>query len=535
MSDNTNENEKIIESDTPAENDKKAEKKAAKKEKKAADKAAKGEKKKLSKKVLKQGAFMTVTIVVVLVLTIAANIIVNILGNRVNLKLDLTTGGIFEVSEETIDYLGKITEDVDIVVMATENTLANGGTAWRQVAEVVKKYAQYSDKINVEFIDIVANPNYSARYNEIYKGTISEGNIVINSGDRIKVLTAYDIFEIENSYYSSTIKSSKAEQALTSAVMYVTDVNPMKVTFLTTPSAGDYSSIQSLVEANGYDIAEIDPTVEEIPQDSAFVILPAPLNDYSSAMIEKLDAYLYNDGALGKNLMYIASLQQNATPNLNAFLEEWGIKVGEGYVLDSNASNMQMVPLYGLGNYGYGLTSRLQEETYSAGLSSNLPILVPYSRPLTALYEDSNTRKVERLLSTADTAIVVPDDAESSSFDIEAQTKQTVDTVLVGSKYVFNDNNEQIWSKVLVCGSLLMFDQGLTGSNSFNNGDYFVSVFNNITGKSAGISIVSKDLTNPTIQLSETQAFGLRNIFMFGLPLLIAAVGVVVYVRRRNK
>ncbi len=209
------------------------------------------------------------------------------------------------------------------------------------------------------------------------------------------MLTAYDIFEIQTSYTSSQITASKAEQALTSAVMYVTDVEPMKVTFLTTESAADYSAIKSLVEQNGYDVEEVNPATAEIDGDSKFVILPAPLNDYSGAMIEKLDAYLYNDGNLDKNLMYLASIQQNDTPNINEFLKEWGIEVSDGYVFDTDANNMQRVILYSLGNYGSGLMGNVAEEEYSAGLSTkSLPLIIPYSKPLTAMFETRDTRTV---------------------------------------------------------------------------------------------------------------------------------------------
>ncbi len=66
-----------------------------------------------------------------------------------------------------------------------------------------------------------------------------------------------------------------------------------------------------------------------------------------------------------------------------------------------------------------------------------------------------------------------------------------------------------------------MFDQGITSSASFNNGDYFVGVLNSITGKAEGITIVAKDLTNPTVEMTESQAYALRNVFMFIVPAIV--------------
>ena len=43
---------------------------------------------------------------------------------------------------------------------------------------------------------------------------------------------------------------------------------------------------------------------------------------------------MYNDGNLGKQLVYIADYTQSSTPNLDAFLKEWNVQVDYSSVID---------------------------------------------------------------------------------------------------------------------------------------------------------------------------------------------------------
>ena len=98
------------------------------------------------------------------------------------------------------------------------------------IVEILERYKQSSEHISVEFYDIASNPDVVSKYSQNYNGTIQEGNIVVSSGDRVKVMSINDLFTFEQSAYgSSSIKGFNGEQLLTSAVMSVTDANPKKV------------------------------------------------------------------------------------------------------------------------------------------------------------------------------------------------------------------------------------------------------------------------------------------------------------------
>lgn len=519
----------------------------------AADEASKSDKKKskkkksdkpkkpINKRKLKYGSLATAITVVFIAVIVLVNVLVVSLSDRFSLKLDLTPQKFFEISQETIDYLGELDEAVDIVVLQDEDTLSLGSSYDKQIVEVVKKYALASDNINASFIDMDKNPNYAAKYNDIYKGDIAEGNIVVTNGSKIRVLTANELYNTESYYYYSYITSSKAEQALTSAVMYVTDTNPKTIGILSVKSPASVEAsldnFRSTLESNGYDLVDIDlMSVEKIDSSIDMILIPAPLNDFTSAMTEKLTDYLYNNGELGKNVFYMANYDQNSTPNLDTFLAEWGIEVGDGYIYETDDNLRQVAPVYGMQNYITSSVAQIaDEENYGSMISdSSLPIITPVARPLNLLFDTNNDRETNAILVTSASSAVIPVEADNS-YNIEDSQTGVQNVMVMGTKFITNDNNEKITSNVTVIGSAFLVDYYMLTENAYNNGEFIINSINSITGKSNGITILAKSIDAETITISEAQTSILTLIITIIIPLIIVIIGISVAVRRKHK
>ena len=99
---------------------------------------------------------------------------------------------------------------------------------------------------------------------------------------------------------------------------------------------------------------------------------------------------------------------------------------------------------------------------------------------------------------------------------------------------VDNDNN-MVLSNVLVFGASEMLDTGLTATTYYNNGDYFVSIVNTMTGKNAGITIVAKDLSAATFDSDVGKVKITFAVFLILIPLAVIGTGIVIWLRRRHK
>lgn len=501
-----------------------------------AEAAAKAEKKRFNKRKFRYGGAATAVTVIVIVVVVLVNVVLSVLSERMNMSIDITSDKAFEISQESIDYLATVNEPVEIVCMSDELEFSTSNYVFfKQAYEVLKKYTIYSDNVTLTFVDMTENPTYANKYQELYKGDISEYSIVVSTDKRIKVLSIQDLYNVEmNNYYEQTITSSKAEQELTSAIMYVTDPDPMNAVFFNSETGGSsYDNVYNMLSSNGYNVSEINPLVDPIPEDADLIVINAPLNDYDEELVQKLYDFLDNNGQLGRNLIYIADYSQNSTANIDAFLAEWGISVGNGVVGDSNMNNTSSASSYVIGNY-----INTADNEYAANVSDpSLPVLSYYARPISLAFDTKDNRRATALITTDDTAFVLTDELQAALQNGENVEPEyaSYTTMAIGSKYVFNDANETVFSNVLVVGSSAMLDKGITEKTYYNNGDYFVSTLNEMTGKTAGISIVAKDLTTKTFEMTQSIYNTCFITFVIVVPLAVLVCGMVVYLRRRHK
>lgn len=504
-------------------------------ENKPAPKKEKPEKHFNTKK-LKYGSAATAITVLVIAAVVLVNVIVSLVGERTNLTVDLTSENVFEISQESIDYIGSIDQEVEIVTMADESVFRDSGSVYyKQAYEVIKKYDLYSDNITVKFVDMTADPTYANKFSEIYKGTISQYSIVVNCGNRIKVVSVNDLFNTELNYqtYSYNIVSSKAEQVITSAIMYVTDPSPKTAVILGSEAASvDDSSISTLLEDDGFDVTIIDPMSEDFPYDADLIVVNAPVNDFSEELVDKLYDYLENGGNYGKNMIYLANFAQKSTANIDAFLAEWGIEVGSGVVGETNTNNLAT------GTTRYAIRNFIAENDYSTNVSQlSLPVISYNARPVELLFENRSNVSTTALLTTDDTAFLLTDEMqELAQSGVEPEiVNGTYNTMALSSKYTFDSSNNKVTSNLLVYGSSDMLDPALTGTTYYNNGDYFVSIVNTMVGKNSGITIVAKDLTASTFDTDVAKANTAFWVFIILIPAAVLITGIVIWLRRRHK
>lgn len=537
------------------------------------------EKKPFNKKKLKYGSVAVVITVVFIAVVVFVNLIAEILTDKKNLKLDLTAQKYYEVSQDTIDYIKDVKKDVVIDVMYQKENFEKS-SYMKMVLETLNKYQQNSDHIEVEFHDIVSEPDVINKYSDVYSGTIQQGSIVVACGDRVKVISSIDdLFTIDTSSYyqtgSSTITGYKGEQELTSAVMSVTDANPKKAAFITgyngssiyhSYNSNAVNSLYNLMNKNGYEISQIDILNDDLsPDDYDIVVLPAPVNDLTTDCISKLDDFLYNGGKLDRNMIYIADIFQYKTPNIDDFLEIWGIEVGDSVVYESNADKNQKVTI-STGSAEAPIVSSVDDD-FTSGLSNTkLPIVAPVSRNINLLFDANVDRTTDSLLQTSDTAYLYPlnmksvdeakaeaaeqeqaasdaeNNTEATEEETEATTKFDTETaekatqnVMALAKKTNTENNETHTNNLLVIGGMSLVDPNLTSSATYNNAEFIVNAINQICGKENGIIIAEKSLTQTTIDITAAQITTIRRIIEYVIPLIVIAAGIFVYVWRKNR
>lgn len=546
----------------------------------------KRQKKMQVRKKLKYGGIATAVTVIFVAVVVLLNVVVaQVCKRNPDAVLDLTTANLYEISDDTVDYIKNLDQDVEIAISSEESTFQSD-KYYKMISETISKYQGYSDHISVTYFDTTKDPDILSKYQDLYAGDISSNQIIVTSGDRIKVYSLTDMFEIDQdkyqSYYygyaslSDCITGFKGEQTLTTAIMNVTDSNPKSVAVIT-KSNGNYifsatqanayavTAMENLLNDNGYDVKELDMVNDTLDAETYdIVVLPAPANDLTMDAIKKLQDFLQNGGNLGKQLIYVADYTQSVTPNLDAFLKDWNLQVDSSYVREDDNNRNQTVQI--VASAGKGLIAPIvslgDSENYGGNLAnSSLPIVAPLARPIQKL-PSNNGRVVYNLLQSSDTSYAYPltqqassgeDTTESASEESQEATEATTtegaattsfdtdsavrgaNTVMALSQSQQSTGSDLIESDVIVLGSMAMMDYYLTQDSSYNNAEYFIGVLNSVCGKEDSIVIASKDMAATSISATQTQLVTLRTIVVFLIPLAVAAAGIVVFLRRRNR
>lgn len=546
----------------------KAEKKSAKPEKKPAEirngnPAARGHK--FNKRNFKHGTLAVVFTVLFLAAVVVLNVIVNIVSDRFDTTADLSDSGIYTLDEETTGYLDKLTMDVTVSVMNSETDFEGGGTYYKSVNELLKKMAMQNEHFKVQYLQIDQNPVFTSRFNG---ETLSTNYIVVESAEtgRHRILTPGSYFScnafrsqlsqygypetyidqyveqyVNSSYASRVIDGSNIEQAAISAMLFVTNRDPVRVAFTTGFDELENSDLQKLLSKNGYDVESINVmNVSEIDKDIDFIVMMAPSKDYDNDSLDKIAKFLDNDGAFGKNLVYFSSsevmyerddtLSENqpgaALTNLSSFLAEWGIKIEDSYVFQTNGS-------YVFTSGGdYRQVMNLQDTEYIGNANSNsLYTVEKYMRPVTQIWgEDKSKGGVEQkvLIKSFDGAYEIPFNADEN-FDIStANSGEFIDAICA---YKIHSTTQEV-SRVAVFGSV--YFQALTESN-YNNQNILINMFNYISGKTDGVTITSKNFETVGFDMNQGSANVLAIILCIVIPILVIVLGIVIWVRRRHR
>ncbi|MBQ9695712.1 MAG: GldG family protein [Oscillospiraceae bacterium] len=507
------------------------------------------------RKRLKYGGLATAITCVVVAIVVLVNVLVSRLTERFPLKLDLTPDGMYEISDESIDYLKTLDQDVNFTVLMAESSFQTGGTNMKMISELLEKYTQYSRNITVSYVDPNTNPDVINQFQANYSGTLSSGDIVVsNAADptKLRVVNVGDLFSYDQQKYmlyryygqgtlEDCITGFSGEQNLTAALMYVTDADPIHVAVLAKANEKPLYNQQAHVYAlamleqtltkNGYDVQEIDLYKDAIdPEKYEMIVLPAPVNDLTATAVDSISAFLFNDGNYDRNMLYIADFTQGETPNLDELLSTWGISVTRKLALEGDPDAAQQVAL-AIGNAAVPVAS-ITDTDYSAGLSNDaLPIVAPLCRPIELLWDSKTSGITSALLQTSDTVYLNDMGADTESADKSAAGAQTVAAV---TKRRTNIDNITHQSSIMVLGSMMLSDANVMQDASYNNAQYLVSAVNTMTGKGSRLIISEKSLTNETLSLSTGEMRG-SMVCVFLIPAAVFAAGVAVILRRRNK
>ena len=505
------------------------------------------------RKKLKYGSMFYIVIALVVAIVVVMNIMVTVIGKRSPMKIDLTPDDRFELSDESIEAVKNINKDVTITVTAKRDYFDALASYWRGqtgydtpfelIPELLDKYSVYAKQgngsIDVRYVDMDVDPDIINQYKKFYNGDIERGSIIVSSGDRVSVISSTDVMNMitPDQYTAQTTGEYKfkftGESTITSAITNICDAHPVKTAFAMTMNGASMFDAQSygsavnafeneLLAKNGYDCTDVDIALDDIkPEDYDMAVIFAPSVDFSEDIIKKLSDFLYNGGKYDRNLIYVPDVSKTNLPNIEAFLADWNIKVENEIICDDQ---------YNIGA-AYAIVLKVSDSEAVGTLPNDkLPIVSPYTRTLTEITKN-NGNIVKSIISSYDEAYTV----SITDKNAEVGEKGEKSAVMLSQKQTSEDFNVYT-SSVLALGSPDMLDSRYISLNAtYNNANVVISAINQIAGKENSTVILDKSLQYSAISPSTDQAKFIQILVCWVIPFIIAAIGITVLLRRRNK
>lgn len=475
-------------------------------------------------------AITAAAVAVVILLNIAAGLLVD---RFPDLKADFTAEKSFAISEDTKDYMSRLSKDIKLFIIAEEKDFDAGGTYFVQAKQLLEKMAAASDgKFSYEFVNTTENPNFTQKYPKI-DWTTKDTVGVITCGEQYKGLSITECFTYDEQvfqyYQSYQWTGTTIEQAVVKGSLNVTTEDKVIVDVMTgegESGTDGYEGLTALLTDNAYQVNEVSLLSGKLDENARAVLLFAPLTDISDATLKTLRDWLDNGGSYGRTLIYVPNADprvgEQKTPNIDALLSDWGMELEQGYVYESDPSHRLN---------GYSAFSFVADygDYYTENLKNkSIPVIVEYAMGINIKSADT----AHALLKTTDKSGVYPLGTDGD-FDMEANIKGEPLTVAAEGKKESADSA----SNLVVFGSKVMLSTSGLNDSSFNNGAFFMNIINTVADKDDDTVVIeSKPMDNSTLgQPDEATSNTILILFAYVLPVLIIATGIVLWIRRRNR
>ena len=471
----------------------------------------------VSVKSLKMGAYSTGAIVIFTAVIVFANMIVAKLPEKYTI-FDMTDNKLYSLTNDSKNMLKSVDEDVNILIYCTKDNFDE------TVNELLRRYEGESSNVHVQYIDPVANPQFYKKYSS---SVLSTGTVIVESGEKYRVISYDDLFVYDyslNSYtysYDTTLVGIDAEGQITSAIAFVTN-DESHVIYYSSGHGEETleASFSDIISKANVSFEEIKLLTEDnVPDDCECLLINCPTGDFNEDDIAKLRTYAQNGGRL---IISLATTEESE-PNLYDFIAEYGLIVDNRLVADTNRGYYLQTPFY--------LLPTVEYTTITSSVYNDYYIFAPYSLAMTKADDVSDDVYIYELLTTSDNSF-----AKDMSQEISSYNKEEGDT---DGPFVLAAKSEKTYGKntssLVVTSCAYLFTEAADSMVSGGNLKLFSSIITDAVNLENNISIPYKTFDAEYLTLTTANIVLWRNITMFLVPFGLLIWGIVVWLRRRKK
>ncbi len=527
----------------------------------------------LSSRRFRYGSAAVILTAAIVAVILLVNAIFSLLADKFMLYTDLTSQRLYTLSQAAIDSIASIDKDVDIIFCDDEDNIMEN-TLHGYVYQTARGLEKHNSHVHVSTVNIWRNPTAVQQYKAMSKSNIYSTSIIVASGTEFRVFALRAMY-VFNDSSDTTPWSYNGEKRLCAAIMAVTRAeSPVCCItynhgepFATQTDLAASGAMLQMLEDAGYKLQLINLTTEEIPEDCRLLVIYNPVDDFlvndgisDISEIEKIDRFI--DGT--NSMMVFMNPTSPVLPNLEEYLEEWGIKfdryenqlgITNGcYVKDTENSistdGLKIVGAYTSNGLGASLHADLRttyppKVVFPSVMGISYEEAAGYSR---VLYEDEDdatknftyysyysngvSRDIYDVFNSYPSAIEI----SGGTTVREASELEPFHLMTVTRESRMADNTTADYSYVIACGSTEFLSNPLLQSNTYGNEDLMLSALRAVSKELVIVNLDHKPFAKTSIENITTAQANAYTWVLIALPAIITpAVAIFVLVRRKYR
>jgi len=437
---------------------------------------------------------------------VAILVLLNYLSARHSKRFDLTEAGVFSLSQQTINVVAGLKEDLQV------QAFVEGGLN-PELRELLETYAHHGAKVKFELIDPERHPELAEKYK----------------------IAAYNTVRLEYGKESTTV-AQPTEENLTNAIIKITRTSKKTVCAVEGHGEPDIDDLQSpkglasLKEALGNENYEVKKillaSMESIPEDCSAVIVAGPAKPFVDSEVKALTTYLDNGG----HALLLAG-PRDATAELQPILEKWGVTLGNDIVVDQMVRLFQgpalgLAPL--INTYGaHEITNDFRQRT-----------IFPMTRSLKADAAGKPGLQVAELAKTSASSWGESDieglfqRSEAALDDSDTKGPVAIAAAVTGDLKQLGGGKDGTTRLVVFGSSEFAGNREVLATSTYYNRDLLMNSIGWLVGEGDLVSIRPRNVRASRVQLTQEQGTTIFYLSVLVIPELLLIAGIAVWWRR---
>jgi len=466
-------------------------------------------------------------------LVLAIAIPLNLIFDRLNAYIDMTPNSLFTLTDTTENYLDELDRQnitVDVYFFGDLEEVANSLELLAFYRTVLAYDAH--DCFNFKAVDPDADPELASSINPNGIYNLSDYDTIFIYGSNVKRLPSTMMYVYETDSDGNVVSAEfRGENYITSYLYSVINGVQPTVYFLEGHGEVAFDHLSQLTANLGnynYGTATLNLlNAESVPDDACIVVAAAPQYDITEDEYDKLLAFTEKGGHLA---LFLSpnSAELNYT-NLERLMLGYCIGMDYDTVGETDSGR------YYSKDHSIFLADLVEasedseEDLTSALMTDNsIPTYMPASRSFYQVYGSNfSTCALDTLIQTQSTAYADPCGGTYQDNDrVEGQ-------ILTLSMYSIDSLRN--YSKMVVFGSAeIITDEGVASAFYINPLNLFLTTITWMYDSDIDMNIENKAKTYDSLNInSSEEASGMIALFI-ALPVLVAAAGIVVWLRRKD-